>query len=299
MQAEPLPEPQFPSPTPAPRSSLRILCRIRFPTELLSELEAVLGVSLALRSVPTGEALLEQARKEPWDLYTLTDREVWRWRKLALLRPLPRSFRAHPPPVNSLFVQHYFDPYNRFAWPFGWCPLGIAYRPDKVSPPLEHWKDLRRFGLQFRPPQDAILAQALYRALYGRPKETLETTVRQWQKKAAEVDLPIAVDEISLLELGLSPQAAWKLLVPKEGSWISLYHWAVASNSPAPETAASFVQAASEPKRAARLASENRLAVVSEEARKYVPLTLAQDPHLYPPPTILDRCVFARPDLMG
>ncbi len=84
------------------------------------------------------------------------------------------------------------------------------------------------------------------------------------------------------------------IVLPTDGSLITLYHWALIKNSPHLDAAQNFLRTACSAENAAHLATDNYFSVTSTAAFKLLPPEAGKDPLLYPADSLLDHCEFIR-----
>jgi hypothetical protein len=85
------------------------------------------------------------------------------------------------------------------------------------------------------------------------------------------------------------------IVLPTDGSLITLYSWAMIKDSPHLDAAQNFLQVSLAAENVARLDTENYLSVTSTAALKSLAPDVSKDPLLYPADAVLDHCEFIRP----
>lgn len=108
--------------------------------------------------------------------------------------------------------------------------------------------------------------------------------------------LPVQVGQLSELRRKFGHQPGWTFVLPREGSVIDLLHVAVPARAPNVEEAMAALVFTLSPMISGSLADHQKRAVAQAAAREFVPESGREDPLIYPPAKILDRCDFLRPD---
>ena len=296
------PQPTRP-PTPfVTGGSLRVLAPPgHFPDWLKTGLEEKLKARIEIRTYATPEEAKADltAADAHYDLALIPDRIVPQLVQVHALRPLPETLGAKP---EHLYLGHYFDRDNRFAWPYAWNLMELAYNSTEMKAPPQHWTALASpemarktfftdsFSVKALEQKGRHWAEVKHLPGTGEPDALQATPPAQ----ATEADAAIRVDGYGPLRKALAGQPDWKFVLPEEGSIILLYHLGLPASGTNPAVADSAVALFMDPANTARLASENKLAVTQKEALPLVPPELAHDPLLYPPLALMNRCSFAK-----
>lgn len=277
--------------------------RILAPAHLLSPwlldtLRATLGTEVAVEDFAKGEEARRLLSGGAFELAALPDTAIFPLLRASLLLPLAGSV-ASPLPAEPQFLHHYFDPANQFVWPFGFTLLGIGGQGTPAEVP-SHWKDLAEGRLPFRPPSSPILTRFLFAALAHGFPPTPSSLADQGYPAAppGEEHARIQVDFSQQLETR-KEGPGWIVRIPSEGSWIRLFHWAIPKGCSDPKVAGLALQALYRTDTLGRFTAEALLASTARDARQAVPAELLRNPNVYPPESLLDRCVFARVDWLS
>ncbi len=279
------------------------------PAWLVGELEAAIGAKVAVQTYATDNERdkLMQSSPSGYDLIAVADLGASDLIGQQKLLPLPADLAPLENQPEPEFLHHYYDSKNVYTWPYGFTLLGFASAPsapnapNAATSPVRTWKELENLPVSL--PDDGPLRAALWALAEGKPVPALnEPLPPGWQKAPYETptatpDQPtkVWVDTISRLHPLLSrTDEHWDVVLPPEGSLITLYQWAIPAATPQPQLAEIALKALIVPARAARIDVENDLAVTQTEARKLLAPAMAADPLIYPTPRVLSQCRFVR-----
>jgi len=284
----PTPQPTRP-PTPfATGGSLRVLALPgHFPDWLKASLEEKLRTKIEVQTYATPEEAETDlaAPNAHFDLALIADRIVPGLIQAKALRPLPVTLGVKP---DHLYLGHdHIDRDNRFAWPYAWSLVELAYNSTVVHNPPNSidLKGLEKKGQSW---------VALKPLSVWNPEAFVPDTESNGGVHFDGTPY-YHVDGYGVLRRALSGQSCWKYILPKEGSIILLYHLTLPENGTNPAMADAAVALFMDPANTARLASENGMAVTQKEAFALVSPELAHDPLLYPPFAVMSRSSFAKP----
>ncbi|CAB4244268.1 protein of unknown function [Methylacidimicrobium sp. AP8] len=276
----------------------RILSPARLlPPWLLDTLRSSVGAEIAVQTYAGEEESRSLLAGHAFELAALPDTAILPSLRENLLLPLAGAV-SDPLPGEPEFLHHYFDPANRFAWPFGFTLLAIG-GPGTPAEVPGHWKDLASGRIPFRPPDSRIVSRCLRAALAtGFPPSPAAVAQAGPESGPAPGDARIEVDFVQQLEIRRRA-GGWTVRVPSEGSWIRLFHWTLPRGCADAKAAGAVLQALYRPDNLGRATAEAMLAVTAREARQAVPAELLRNPEIYPPQSLLDLCVFARVDWLA
>jgi len=217
--------------------------------------------------------------------------------------------------INARWMKPLSDG-GTYSMPYFWGTTGIGYREDLVSTEITSWKQLfqpdpsqygkilmidsvrdsiglalKALGHSFNSTDPSELAEAgnLLKAQrpfikafgYLKIKENSEIVT-------GSVSMAVLYNGDALKLREYEPRI--RFVVPKEGSGIWIDHLAVMSKSREKELAYDFLNFISDPTQAARLAKFCHYATPNQTAEALMPDSYRNDPIIYPPPEILDRC---------
>ena len=203
-----------------------------------------------------------------------------------------------------------------YSMPYFWGTTGIGYREDLVGTEITSWKqffqpDPSQYGkiLMIDGVRDSIglaLKAAGYSFNSTNPSELAEAgNLLKAQRPLIKASGYLKIKENSEIVTGSVSMAvlyngdALKLreyeprirfVVPKEGGSIWVDHLALMSKSAEKELAHDFLNFISDPIQAARLAKFSHFGTPNRTAEALMPDSYRNDPIIYPPPEILERC---------
>ncbi|CAI9084904.1 spermidine/putrescine ABC transporter substrate-binding protein [Candidatus Methylacidiphilum fumarolicum] len=242
----------------------------------------------------------EEIQKEKFDLVAIPDRLVYTLQKQNLLAPLPIDQKLLPR-VDHKFLYHYYDQSNHYCWPYGWTLLGIGFPKatgSKVYP--THWSELHNPLYTIDYPQDSFLKGLIIQSI---DKTSLGKTSNLGQKLVAQNNptppLHIRIDTISELLKTNEKEKKWTVYLPKEYSWITIFHWAIPRSAANMDRIKESLLFLCSPQEQAAIVSTNWLGAVSPDTYTMTPEYQRQSSLLYPPETYLNQCRFFRMDIMS
>lgn len=289
------------APPPVPGSILRVLAPAgHFPDWLQQNLGQKLQtkIEVTVYAHPDEARTLLAAAGSHFDLALIPDRIVPALIAANSLRPLPAAQGVRP---DHLYLGHYFDRDNKFVLPYAWGLLEIAYDSDKLKDPPHDWIDLSAPAVAKRTFfADPAMIQALdQKGIHWASSQhrtvSDDALQKETQNPVTETEATVRVDTYGALKQALAGQAAWKFILPPEGSIIVLDHLALPAGGTNPRVADNAVALFMDPANTSRLAAEIGAAVTQKEALPLVAPEQAKDPLLYPPMSVLNRCSFAKP----
>jgi spermidine/putrescine transport system substrate-binding protein len=210
------------------------------------------------------------------------------------------------------------DRCGKYAVPYFWGTMGIAYRSDKLSKPPTSWQDL------LRPSDDLkghismmddftdMLAPSLFVQNFSLNTEDpteLKQVFADLKQQAPHIltyDYPITflanspkADQLYMAQVYSGDQSSmnakagaedlWKYVVPQEGSLLWVDCLAISSESSNKELALSFVNFLNEPAVAAKNSLQLELATPNQTAKALLPKEFKEDTEIFPEQSILSR----------
>jgi len=285
------------------------------PAEVVSGFEHRTGVRVEVDTYSSNEALLEklQSGVADYDLVVPSDYMVQVLAPQRLLRPLDRRRLPGFANLDPRLLDRKFDPGNRFSIPYLWGTTGIGYDRLKVSGPVDSWGalfDPRYAGriLMLDDMREAFGAALLLagRSINERDPATLRRAAATLQAQKRLVRTYNSADFANLLAAGdVDLAQGWNgelakvvaqdprrfaYVVPKEGGTLWIDSLAIPSTARHLDAAYAFLAYLLEPPVAARVASGVRYATANRTARQLLAPAIRDDPAVYPPPAVLDRC---------
>ncbi|WP_052250468.1 type 2 periplasmic-binding domain-containing protein [Methylacidiphilum kamchatkense] len=244
------------------------------------------------------KSAFEEIQKENFDLVAITDRLVYALQRQKLLAPLPIDKKLLPR-VDHKFLYHYYDPSNHFCWPYGWTLLGIGFSKETGSKMYPtHWSELRSPLYTIDYPQDSLLKgliiQSIDKTSLGKTSSSLSE--KQVTQNKPAPPLHLRIDTISELLKTNEKEKILTIYLPKEYSWITIFHWAIPRSTANLERIKESLLFLCSPQEQAAIVATNWLGAVSPDTYTMTPEYQRQSPLLYPPEAYLNQCRFFRMD---
>jgi spermidine/putrescine-binding protein len=285
------------------------------PAEVVAEFTRRTGIQVGVDTYSSNEALLDklQSGVADYDLVVPSDYMVKILVAQRLLRPLDRGRLPHFANLDARFLDRKFDPGNRFSLPYLWGTTGIGYDKNKVRGTVDSWAaifdpryagrvlmldDMREaFGaalkldgrsLNERDP--AALRRAAARlADQKRLVRTYNSSDFANLLAAGDVDLAQGYNGEIAKVVARDPRR-FAYVVPKEGATLAIDSLAIPAAARHADAAYAFLDYVLEPAVAARIVNGVRYAGANRAALPLVDAAIRNDPAVYPPPEVLDRC---------
>jgi spermidine/putrescine-binding protein len=285
------------------------------PAEVVSGFERRTGIRVEVDTYSSNEALLEklQSGVADYDLVVPSDYMVQVLAPQGVLLPLDRRRLPGFANLDPRLLDRKFDHGNRFSIPYLWGTTGIGYDRLKVSGPVDSWGvlfDPRHAGriLMLDDMREAFGAALLLegRSINERDPAALRRAAARLQAQKRLVRTYNSADFANLLAAGdVDLAQGWNgelakvvaqnprrfaYVVPKEGGTLWIDSLAIPKTARHLDAAYGFLAYLLEPAVAARVVGSVRYASANRAARQLVDPAIRDDPAVYPPPAVLDRC---------
>jgi spermidine/putrescine-binding protein len=285
------------------------------PAEVVSGFERRTGIRVEVDTYSSNEALLEklQSGVADYDLVVPSDYMVQVLAPQGVLLPLDRRRLPGFANLDPRLLDRKFDHGNRFSIPYLWGTTGIGYDRLKVSGPVDSWGvlfDPRHAGriLMLDDMREAFGAALLLegRSINERDPAALRRAAARLQAQKRLVRTYNSADYANLLAAGdVDLAQGWNgelakvvaqnprrfaYVVPKEGGTLWIDSLAIPKTARHLDAAYGFLAYLLEPAVAARVVGSVRYASANRAARQLVDPAIRDDPAVYPPPAVLDRC---------
>lgn len=284
--------------------------------KLIREFENRYKCRVNIETYDSNEALLAklQTGLTEYDLIVPSDYMVGILIREKLIQPIDRNRLANFGNLDPTFLNRPFDPGNGYSVPYTYVLTGIGYRKDKIRKPVDSWDilwdtdyrnriamlddvrecfgvALRRKGYSLNSKNERELASAA--GLLAEQKKLVKTY------DSATFDQLLLSGEAWIVQ-GYNGQVAKAakenpniaFIVPKEGGTRAIDCLAIPKNAPHPELALRFIDYVLEPEASAEIVKVTGYGTPNPAARPFVPRERLEDPAIYPPREILDRCEF-------
>jgi spermidine/putrescine-binding protein len=285
------------------------------PPAVVSDFERRTGIRVEIDTYSSNEALLEklQSGVADYDLVVPSDYMLQVLRPQRLLLPLDHRRLPGFANLEPRLLDRVFDPGNRVSLPYLWGTTGIGYDRRKVTEPVDSWQalfDPRHAGriLMLDDVREAFGAALKLdgRSINERDPAALRRAAARLQDQKPLVRTYNSSDFANLLAAGdVDLAQGWNgelakvvaqdprrfaYVVPKEGGTLWIDSLAVPSTARHVDAAYAFLDYLLEPAVAARVVDGVRYASANRAARRLVDPAIRDDPAVYPPPEVLDRC---------
>lgn len=284
------------------------------PDEVVRDFERRTGVDAQIDTYASNEALLEklQSGVADYDLVVPSDYMLKILVPQGLVRPLDLARLPHRASLDPRFLDQKYDPGNRHSLPYLWGTTGIGYDRWKLGE-VTSWGALfdpknagrilmldderEAFGAALRLDGRSINERdprALQRAA-ARLKEQ-KRLVRTYNSAdfanllaAGDVDLAQGYNG-ELAKVVAKDRARLAYAVPREGGTLWIDNLAIPKNARHVDAAYALLDYLLEPQVAARIVAGVRYASPNRDALPLIPADIRDDPAIYPPKVVLDRC---------
>jgi spermidine/putrescine-binding protein len=285
------------------------------PDDVLADFERRTGIDATVDTYDSNEAVLEKLQSGVAD-YDIVVPSDYMLRILAdekLLLPLDKARLKGFDNLDPRFLNREFDPGNTHSIPYLWGTTGLGYDRTKVAAPLDSWSalfDERYKGriLMLDDPREAfgVVLKRMGRSI----NETDPAVLRQvadWLKAqkalvktynssdfanllaAGDVDISHGWNG-ELAEVVAKDPKRFAYVVPKEGSTLWIDSLAVTARAGHVDEAYAFLSFLLEPEIAARIVNDVHYAGTNKAAWDRIAPEIRNDPSIYPPEEVLDRC---------
>ena len=110
---------------------------------MFEDFEKKTGIGIVESNFASNEEMLAkiQAGAEGYDIIIPSDYMVTVMSNLKLLAPIDKSKIPNLANVETALMAQPHDPKNQWSVPYSWALVGIIYKTDKVSSPIESYRD--------------------------------------------------------------------------------------------------------------------------------------------------------------
>jgi spermidine/putrescine-binding protein len=288
------------------------------PDDVLADFERRTGIDATVDTYDSNEILLEklQSSVTDYDVVVPSDYMLRILTSEKLLLPLDRQRLPGFANLDPRFLNQEFDPGNRHSVPYLWGTTGIGYDKAKVGA-IDSWNalfDERHAGriLMLDDPREAF---GVGLKLMGRSiNETDPAVLRQVAERlkaqkrlvktynssdfanllaAGDVDVSHGWNG-ELAEVVAKDPKRFAYVVPKEGSTLWIDSLAIPAKATHVDEAYAFLDFVMEPEIAARIVNGVHYAGANQAALDRIAPAIRNDPSIYPPKEVLDRCELLR-----
>jgi len=300
----------------APDKKLNIYIWTNYlPDDVLADFERRTGIDATVDTYDSNEALLEklQSGVADYDVVVPSDYMLRTLTRENLLLALDRGRLKGFANLDPRFLNQEFDPGNRCSIPYLWGTTGLGYDRRKVGAPLESWQAvfderfqgrilmlddprevfgvaLKLMGRSINETDPAILRKAAER-LQAQKRLVKTYNSSDFANLLAAGDVDVAHGwNGELAEVVAKDPQRFAYVVPKEGSTLWIDSLAIPARAGHLEEAYEFLNFVLEPEVAARIVDGVHYAGANKAAWSRIAPEIRNDPSIYPPEEVLDRC---------
>ena len=285
------------------------------PPDVLADFEKETGIDATVDTYDSNEVVLEklQSGVADYDLVVPSDYMLKIMIPEGLLRELDRSRLPGMANLDPRLLDQTFDPGNRHSIPYLWGTTGIGYDKQRVQGPVDSWRVLfdQRYAGRILMLDDVREAFGVALKLMGRsinekdPAALRKAAEMLKQQKrlvrtynssdfatllaAGDVDLAHGWNG-ELAEVVAEHPDRFVYVVPKEGSTLWIDSLAVPKTARNVDAAYDFLAFVLRPEIAARIVNGVHYAGANKAALERIDAAIRNDPAIYPPQEVLDRC---------
>ena len=285
------------------------------PQDVLADFEKQTGIDATVDTYDSNEVVLEklQSGVADYDLVVPSDYMLKIMIPEGLLRELDRSRLPGMANLDPSLLDQEFDPDNAHSIPYLWGTTGIGYDKQRVPGPVDSWQVLfdQRYAGRILMLDDVREAFGIALKLMGRsinekdPAVLRQAAERLKQQKrlvrtynssdfatllaAGDVDLAHGWNG-ELAEIVAEHPERFAYVVPKEGSTLWIDSLAIPKTARNVDEAYAFLDFVLEPEVAARIVNGVHYAGANRAALERIDAAIRNDPAIYPPQEVLDRC---------
>ena len=285
------------------------------PDDVLADFERRTGIDATVDTYDSNEILLEklQSGMADYDVVVPSDYMLRILAAEKLLLPLDRARLKGFGNLDPRFLDQEFDPGNRHSIPYLWGTTGIGYDRVKTGASLDSWNVVfdERFKGRILMLDDPREAFGVALKLMGRSiNETDPAVLRQAAERlkaqkrlvrtynssdfanllaAGDVDVSHGWNG-ELAEVVARDPKRFAYVVPREGSTLWIDSLALPARARNVDEAYAFLGFVLEPEVAARIVGGVHYAGANRAALDRVAPEIRNDPAIYPPKEVLDRC---------
>ena len=298
------------------------------PEELIQKFEAETGAKVVLDTFESPEAMLAKLKAgadQEFSLVVAPDYYVLQMARDDLIAPLDKGKLKNLANLDPFFLDPPYDPGLQYSVPYLWGTMGIAYREDLVTGPVDSYAVLFDPEAQVGP----FLLLDEMRETIGAALKYLGYSVNTTDPEALEKAKALLLDAkrrsvgfaggLEALNRILAGDAALSLAysgdvlrvreegerlrytLAKEGGTLWTDAMVVLKRGPAQELAYRFMDFLLEPENAAALAEYTHYATPVAKAIPLLPEEMRNDPVVFPPEEVRSRLEYLKdlgPDIV-
>jgi spermidine/putrescine-binding protein len=285
------------------------------PQEVVTEFERRTGIHANVDTYDSNEAVLEklQSGVADYDVVVPSDYMLKVLAPQGLVQPLDRSRLPRFKNLDPRFLDQKYDPKNGHSIPYLWGTTGIGYDKTKLQGPVDSWgvlfdprhggrilmlddvreafgAALKLMGRSINERDPAILRQAADRLKQQKPLvRTYNSSDFANLLAAGDVDVAQGWNG-EMAEAVANSKGRLAYVVPKEGGTLWIDNLAIPKGARNVDAAYAFLDFVMKPEIAAKIVNHVHYAGANQAALPLIDARIRNDPSIYPPQEVLDRC---------
>ena len=285
------------------------------PQEVVDEFQRRTGIRVNVDTYDSNEAILEklQSGVADYDIVVPSDYMMKILIPEGLVRTLDHARLPNLKNLDPRFLNRAYDRENRHSVPYLWGTTGIGYDRRKLKEPVDSWGvlfDERYAGriLMLDDPREAFGAalKLMGRSINETDPAVLRQAAERLKQQKRLVRTYNSSDFANLLAAGdVDVAHGWNgelaeavanapdrlaYVVPKEGGTLWIDNVTVPKTARNVDAAYKFLDYVMEPAVAAKIVNGAHYAGANQAALPLIDAKIRNDPAIYPPQEVLDRC---------
>ncbi len=286
------------------------------PESVITEFEQKFGAKVNVELYDSNEALLAklQSGGASYDLIVPSDYMVSVLKAQNLIDEINLEALTNFSNLDPQFVGLPYDPQNQYSIAYMWGTTGIAYRKDKISEPVDSWKNLLdekyrdRIGM-LDDVRETIGAMLKYQGHSLNSRDEAEITAAaallSKQKPLVKAYDSGGFDQLLLsgdvwithaysgqIAKAMSDNPNLGYVVPKEGCTIFVDNLCIPKSALHKDLAYEFINFVLDQQVAAAIANGTGYSSPNQAARALIKAELLTNEAAYPPRELLEKCEF-------
>jgi spermidine/putrescine transport system substrate-binding protein len=285
--------------------------------ELLNSFTAKTGIQVVADVYDSNETMLAKLQAGGGGAYSViypSDYMVRRMVELDLLRQLEHTQLAGLDNLYPRFQNPSYDPHNRHSVPFGWGTTGLLYNSNKLAVAPVDWDYLwvhqqqlskrmtllndvrevmggvlRMLGYSYNSKNESQIKQA-YEKLKAILPAIAAFDTDAWQNQILAGDLLLAMSYSSDAIRVIKENPSLKYVIPRSGSSLWTDTMVIPKTAPNPDGAYAWIDYMLQAEVAAQMCQRLSFATPNQVAVEQLPPQVRNNPNLFPPEWILQKC---------
>jgi len=281
----------------------------------LDDFEEATGISVTMDLFADNDELFAKLKEgnPGYDVIVPTNDYAERMIIAGMLEPLDHSMLPNIKNVNPAFQDAGFDPGRKYTMPYMWGTLGIGYRKSAVDGVPDSWKWLvdsdkyagrvallseavsvfgitaKYLGMTYNITDKADIDKVEAQLIKNKPNvRVFAEDNGQDLLLSGTVDLAMEWNGDILQVMAEDDDLAY--VVPKEGSLVWQDTLAIPTGAPHPMNAHKLINYILDAEAGAKIADYIQYATANEAARQKLGDDYKNNPAIFPPQAVLDRC---------